>query len=86
MPLPGWPELRADQLSLEPLPEDELPARTGVAEPGPVTGRASFQLDTRSGNDRRQLADRRQVLRFEPDRRSGKDRRPRRSWEPGSNL
>ena len=32
------------------------------------------------------LPDRRQELRFSSDRRSGQDRRPRRGWEPGSNL
>lgn len=72
-------DLSLDGASLEPLPT-EAPAAS-VAD-----GRASFKVDTRSGKDRRLLADRRQELRFEPDRRSGKDRRPRRTWEPGSNL
>jgi hypothetical protein len=31
-------------------------------------------------------ADRRTEIRFEADRRSGLDRRPKASWEPGSNL
>jgi hypothetical protein len=37
--------------------------------------------------DRRvNVADRRKILRFEPDRRSGKDRRPRKTWDPGKNV
>lgn len=72
-------ELSLDGISLEPLATD-APASSAA------DGRASFKVDTRSGKERRVLADRRQELRFKPDRRSGKDRRPRRSWEPGSNL
>lgn len=72
-------ELSLDSAALEPLPNEAT--ASAVAE-----GRAKFMVDSRSGKERRVLPDRRQVLRFEPDRRSGKDRRPRRSWEPGSNL
>lgn len=72
-------ELSLDGVSLEPAAAEEKSA--GVRE-----GRANFQIDLRSGKERRVLADRRQELRFQADRRSGKDRRPRRTWEPGSNL
>ena len=74
------PDLDFASLSLEPAE----PAAPVAAEP--VTGRARFDIDLRSGRERRQQADRRQELRFQADRRSGADRRPRRGWEPGSNL
>lgn len=70
--------LPADQLSLEPEAE--------AAKPAASPGRARFQIDLRNGKERRILPERRQELRFSADRRSGQDRRPRRSWEPGSNL
>jgi len=73
------PDIRFDQLALEPAPG-------GPAAAAPVSGRARFNVDVRSGRERRLLPERRQELRFSADRRSGKDRRPRRSWEPGSNL
>ena len=72
------PHVPFDQLALEPEGLEATPA--------PATGRARFQFDQRSGKARRILPDRRQELRFSSDRRSGQDRRPRRSWEPGSNL
>lgn len=78
MPAADLPHLRFDQLALEP--------EEGATKPDAVTGRARFQIDLRGGKERRILPDRRQELRFSPDRRSGQDRRPRRSWEPGSNL
>lgn len=40
--------------------------------------------ERRSGKERRQQADRREMIRFEPDkpaRRSGKDRRRRGGWD-----
>lgn len=67
-------------LSLEPL-EGEAP-RAPDAPQAPV----KFHANTRSKTDRRVLADRRQMYRLEPDRRSGLSRRPKTSWEPGSNL
>ena len=70
--------LPAGSLSLEPEGE--------AAKPEASSGRARFQIDLRSGKERRLLPERRQELRFAADRRSGQDRRPRRSWEPGSNL
>jgi hypothetical protein len=73
-------DLSLDGAALEPLPASK-PSATGVAE-----GRANFQVDSRDGKERRVVPDRRKELRFGSDRRSGKDRRPRRSWEPGSNL
>jgi hypothetical protein len=81
---PGKTELSLSDLSLADASLEPLPADA----PGPsgAQGRASFKVDTRSDKERRLLPDRRQELRFESDRRSGKDRRPRRSWEPGSNL
>ncbi len=72
-------DLHLDGAALEPAPA-AAPAKH-VSE-----GRASFQIDSRDGKERRVLADRRKELRFSADRRSGKDRRPRRTWEPGSNL
>lgn len=71
-----------DALSLEPPGTGP----TAVADATGVGTKAQFQIDTRSGRERRVLADRRQDYRLTPDRRSGKDRRPRRSWEPGHNL
>lgn len=67
--------------SLEPLPDEAL-LKMAPVEP------TKFHADTRNKvkTDRRVLADRRQVLRFEPDRRSGKERRPRKTWEPGKNI
>lgn len=78
MPAADLPPRPFDQLALEP--------DTAADAPAPAAGRARFQIDLRSGKERRLLPDRRQELRFSADRRSGKDRRPRRSWEPGSNL
>ena len=72
------PPLSFDQLALEPEGE--------AVRPAPASGRARFQIDLRGGKERRILPDRRQELRFSSDRRSGQDRRPRRGWEPGSNL
>ena len=66
-------------LSLEPL-EGE------AAAPGAPTAPVKFHANTRSKADRRVQADRRQMFRMDPDRRSGKSRRPKTSWEPGSNL
>ena len=71
-----------DALALEPL--DAGP--TALATAPVAAPKAQFTADTRSGRDRRVLADRRQEYRLTTDRRSGKDRRPRRSWEPGRNL
>jgi hypothetical protein len=68
-----------DALALEPLDAGPTPAVAAVPK-------AQFNVDTRSGRDRRVQADRRQEYRLTPDRRSGTDRRPRRSWEPGHNL
>ena len=73
------PDIRFDELALEPL-------ANGDAAPAATPGRARFNVDLRSGKERRLLPDRRQELRFEADRRSGQDRRPRRGWEPGKNL
>ena len=73
-------EISFANLSLEPIDGDEaLKIESGTAK---------FHADTRSRikTDRRVTADRRQVLRFEPDRRSGKERRPKKSWEPGKNI
>ena len=67
-------------LSLEPIKEDVAPAVSG--QPAP------FHANTRSKTktERRVLADRRVEIRFQADRRAGKDRRPKKSWEPGSNI
>lgn len=68
-----------DQLALEPM-DDKVTAASAPGAP------VKFHADTRSGKERRLLADRRQELRFQDDRRSGLDRRPKKTWEPGSNL
>ena len=69
--------LNLDSLSLEPIE----PSPHGGA---PITGRATFNTDARGSRiDRRKGGDRRQTLRFEPDRRSGKDRRPQTGWIVG---
>lgn len=65
-------------LSLEPMDGPVAPAE--VKEP------AKFHANTREKIERRVTADRRQEFRFQADRRTGKDRRPKASWEPGSNL
>ncbi len=72
-----------DSLALEPL--DGGPA-TPLAASSPAPTKSQFQVDTRSGRDRRMAADRRVEFRMTKDRRSGKDRRPRKSWEPGHNI
>ena len=77
---PLLPDIDFGALSLEPTD-----AATAPPEAQP-TGRARFNIDLRSGTDRRQRGERRQQLRFQADRRSGADRRPRKTWEPGSNL
>lgn len=74
-------ELSIADWTLEPIETDQA-LKIAPTEP------SKFHADTRHKvkTDRRVLADRRQVLRFEPDRRSGKERRPKKSWEPGKNL
>lgn len=69
-------KLNLDELSLEPL-------ETADATPsGP--GKAKFQIDTRSGGDRRTCPDRRQSIRFEKDRRQGDRRSKGDPWGRGS--
>jgi hypothetical protein len=70
--------LNLDYLSLEPV-------ETSQKHEAPITGRATFNTDTRGRSDRRKGADRRQTVRFQQDRRSGKDRRPMTSWADGKN-
>ena len=86
MPTDKFEELTLADLSLEPLPDPNVLKY----EPGKATAaeKAKFQADFRNkkGADRRVGGERRQTLRFEPDRRSGKDRRPRSGWDPGKNL
>lgn len=76
-------------LELEPLDTADA-QKLGAATATPVKAAASseravFHPNTRAKTDRRVLADRRQELRMTPDRRQ-KDRRPRKTWEGGSNL
>jgi hypothetical protein len=71
-----------ETLELEPL-EGEKKAVPAPAQP---EGAAQFHANTRSGGERRQSVDRREMIRFEDDRRAKKDRRPRRTWESGKNL
>ncbi|MEX6502234.1 hypothetical protein [Pseudomonas zhanjiangensis] len=73
-------DLSLDDLALEPIedPSDEAQRK----------GRAKFQIDTRSGVERRKAEqDRRGAIRFQDDRRSGKDRRAGASgWVPGVDI
>jgi len=72
------PVLSFANLSLEPMDTEPAPS----ALKGPL-----FHAETRTkSKERRVTADRRVEIRFQDDRRSGKDRRPKKSWEPGSNL
>ncbi len=72
-------EIAFDKLALEPM-DDKGSAASAPGAP------VKFHADTRSGKERRLLADRRQEIRFQADRRSGLDRRPKKTWDPGSNL
>lgn len=60
-------DISLEDLSLEPIAEqvdEEL-----------NKGRATFQIDTRGGGERRKVQDRRGDIRFQEERRSNKDRR-----------
>lgn len=72
-------DIALNKLALEPM-DDKVTAASAHGAP------VSFHADTRSGKHRRLVADRRQEIRFQADRRSGLDRRPKKTWEPGSNL
>jgi hypothetical protein len=83
-------DLHDDDLSLEPLPDPGLmnyqppKAKAQISEQKVFKG---SEVRNKKVEDRRvNIADRRKVLRFEPDRRSGKDRRPRKTWDPGKNI
>lgn len=81
-------DLHLSDLSLEPLPDPNLmnyqPAK---AQAGEKKVEGGLHARNKKVEDRRvNVADRRKVLRFEPDRRTGKDRRPRKSWDPGKNI
>lgn len=74
-------EVSFAELSLEPIIVDEaLKIATGPA------AKIHSNARSKTRTDRRVVADRRQVIRFEPDRRSGKERRPKSFWEPGKNI
>ena len=83
MTAPDPLDIPFDALQLAPV--DEALSPTAPAANVSDT-RAKYQVDTRSGRDRRVQGERRQEFRLTPDRRSGRDRRPRRTWEPGHNL
>jgi hypothetical protein len=72
------PEVSFANLSLEPMHGGPL----DIVASAP----AKFHPNTRSKSDRRVQADLRTEIRNEADRRTGLDRRPKASWEPGSNL
>jgi hypothetical protein len=71
------PNIPFSALALEPLPGEEPEA--------PITGKAKFTCNTRSGKDRRGGDDRREKVRFKNDRRQG-PRRPeaKKPWENSS--
>ena len=79
MTVPDKPDSPPLELSLEPIEDGPLKIEV-------IPGEPAIHADSRSGKERRKVADRRMEIRFESDRRSGRDRRARRSWEPGSNL
>lgn len=83
MTAPDPLDIPFDALELAPV-DEVVPLAARAASVS--DSRARYQVDTRSGRDRRVQADRRQEFRLTPDRRSGRDRRPRRTWEPGHNL
>ncbi len=70
-------EFSLDDLELEPL-EESLDSASDVssqsASSGEV-GKAKFNIDKRSNEDRRESGDRRASIRFEEERRKGLDRR-----------
>ncbi|MDT4837066.1 hypothetical protein FQZ97_707880 [compost metagenome] len=70
------PELQ--ELGLQPTKPNESPR--------PKAAPAKFQIDTRGRGDRRQSADRRQMIRFEEDRRKGDRRASSNPWDNGINL
>lgn len=72
-------DLSLDDLALEPIEDDTEAQRKG---------KAKFQIDTRSGVERRKAQqDRRGAIRFQDDRRSGKDRRAgANGWVPGVDI
>ena len=86
MPTDKFEELTLADLSLEPMPDPNVLKY----EPpkNPAADKAKFQADFRNKKsaDRRVNGERRQTLRFEPDRRSGVERRPKKTWEPGKNI
>lgn len=72
-------QLSLDGATLEPVGNQQ--------EPSPAKQSAKFQIDTRDKNERRQLDDRRDAVRFEEPRRTGKDRRPlKNAWRPGVDI
>ena len=83
-------DLHLSDLSLEPLPDPNLMNyQPPKAQAPSAEKKAEGGLHARNKKveDRRvNVADRRKVLRFEPDRRTGKDRRPRKTWDPGKNI
>jgi hypothetical protein len=72
-------DIRLDGAGLEPLGGEP------TAE-APLTGKARFSPNTRTADDRRKGATRREAVRFQDDRRAGTERRPRKGWEKGKNL
>lgn len=73
------PDISLDDLALEPV---EAPSAEAASK-----GRAKFQIDTRSGGERRKAEERRAAIRFQDDRRSGKDRRRGgNGWTPGVDI
>jgi len=63
-------------LSIEPIDKQDKDKKSA----------AQFKVDTRSGNDRRQSADRRNSIRFEEDRRKKKQRSTDDVWKDNSNI
>jgi hypothetical protein len=83
-------DIHLDDLSLEPLPDPGLMNYQPPQAKAQISEQKAFkgaEVRNKKVEDRRvNVADRRKVLRFEPDRRSGKDRRPRKTWDPGKNI
>ena len=73
-------EISFATLSLEPI--EDKGVRIATAQP--ALAHANTRSKTKT--DRRVVADRREMIRFQEDRRSGKARRPKKSWDTVEKL
>lgn len=66
--------------------DPQAPAGKCCFEAREPTHSAAFRVDSRGKTERRQTADRREMIRFQEDRRSGADRRPTTGWQRGVTI